>query len=140
MPYVREIFPNPRLIEETLRAPAMILRTSIDTSAVPASLSSMLGGPFAINAFRKSLRLSSSSSQRGFVVNFDHATVLSLNLWLFADSTRRLREKMALLRLQRFFRKLISKFAGPVDSQTPRIREELKGALELDRELNAASS
>jgi hypothetical protein len=144
-PALRYIFPNPRVIADVLGDGTelrTLLRGVIQKACTPL-LYNLLGGPYAIEAFKRALvKNSEENSQTGCMVNFDSAMISALKLWLFSDSMRKMRFKQALLIVQRFFRAKMRRMRtddpaqAAVPTSTPRAADRINEARELDFRLN----
>lgn len=155
-PAMRFIFPNPRPIEDTLgdgRNGAPLSRQLLEKASIPLFLNSILGGPFAVGDFRKKMQLlSPPDPKQASMVSFDQAIAASLDLWVFADSLRKLRVLHAISVLARFFKEhrfKLSSSAAPAVNQDAETKPatitaeapmvvvgKLKAALDLDSKIN----
>ena len=110
-PALRLIFPNPRAIHDALREgkdnAAMLAMAVMEKASRPCVLNYIIGGELYLKRFKKqAFCLSKHDLKKGLrVVNFDFFMILALDLWVFADGFRSIREKRALGVLKRLFQR-----------------------------------
>lgn len=80
----------------------LVQRLDMEKAGIPLAVSYAICGDFMISHFQKQLMGISSSDGK---VEFDKAMVYALDLWVFSDKFRGVREKLALRTLKRFFQR-----------------------------------
>lgn len=95
-----------------------------------------MGGPFAIENFKRKLKAGGAKK----TPDLDHSFALALDLWLFSDSLRFMRERAAIHVLRRFFatHRPTNRPSLLPPTPTPLLSGRLHDAIELDAKLNHA--
>jgi len=110
-PALRFLFPNPRMIHNALRegkdGAAQVTAAIVEKASRPYILNYVMGGQLYLSKFKKDAqKLSKIDPKLGKrVINFDFFMLLALDLWIFADGFRSIREKRALNVLRRLFKR-----------------------------------
>lgn len=130
-PALRFAFPNPRVIHDALREgkdnSALVALATVEKASRPYVLNYIMGGQSYLEKFKKdALKLSKNDLKMGKrVVHFDFFMLLALDLWIFADGFRSIREKRALGVLKRLFQrrkqKALLKAPPPPPQATPEL-------------------
>ena len=137
-PALRSLFPNPRVIErvfngkEDPKSSPAAMRQALEKACIPASLSQIMGGPFAIENFKRKLKAGGAKK----MPDLDQSFALALDLWLFSDSLRFMRERAAVHVLRRFFAAHRPTNRAELLPPAPLLSGRLQGAIELDAKLN----
>ena len=125
-PALRFLFPNPRMIHNALRegkdGAAQVTAAIVEKASRPYILNYVMGGQLYLSRFKKDAqKLSKIDPKLGKrVINFDFFMLLALDLWIFADGFRSIREKRALNVLRRLFqRSRLQKEMLPSDASVP---------------------
>lgn len=139
-PALRSLFPNPRVIErvfsgkEDPRSSPAAMRLALEKACIPGSLSQIMGGPFAIENFKRKLKAGGAKK----MPDLDQSFALALDLWLFSDSLRFMRERAAIHVLRRFFAAHRPTNRSALLPPAPLLPGRLHEAIELDAKLNPA--